>query len=815
MKKINLSLIVGLIIVLGIIFLIFFGEYFAPYDASVGEQSVWVHNQDGTRELKRSPFGPDGNHIFGTDDGGRDVLSVIMAGAKNTFFIVFLAMLLRFIIAIPIAFFSAFGEKISKWIITIFSSTFSAVPSLLICIMILKVDVIKELDLRNSMLAFIILFTIVGWGRLASTIEGKIKDILKQDFIQGEIAIGKSKFSIAIKNVTAHIMPWIVIYIFLEIALVLLLLAQLGVFEVFVGNKQVYTIKTLGQMSRSNFNYFPEWGAMLASTKRSIVGNRFWLSLFPLIAFSLSIVGFNLLGQGLNHELNKRNSMFISNVNKLIFHLSPITFIDEIKNYKKKWKIVISKTLIIIMVVLIVAIPTMNALSIVDNTVMAHILETNKDEYDGRLIGTPGHDRYAEYIVNRLKEYNIEPLFDGDYINEFDIDATINIINDSELKITDGTGQLINELKYKIDYYFETWSSNYIKDLEGEILTSDKFLNNEFDPNKDYIIVLNYKDSQLFIYDKIASQLDDYKCIKAVIIPDLKRGTINSKVIDLEQKGLTRILDNIESLGNEIPPVRIKVGKRAGTRLWNLGGNKINISNEIDNPNGFVGKNIGGIIRGKSTESPIIVATSYDYLGFHDGGTEVDIENIVKFKGLYENGTSIAGSLEMARNLGKIKQIPDRSMIFLFIDGFKVTIEGVRDIGNQDIFEGEPLMIYMNYMGINKMNRSDDSLYHSTLLNKNGSKAEQEFHIWLRRHSANSDYYIIGDNLIRERSLLALEDKDMVGIVLQGIKERDKNWHLGMAQSDLEEIDMKRLTTHIQFLLDSITDIAYGKVWLK
>ncbi len=816
MKKLNIPLVVGLIIVLGIIFLIFFGEYYAPYDPSAVIESKWVIKENGERVFMRSPFMPDKDHIFGTDNAGRDVLSIIMAGAKNTFFIVFLATLLRFLVAIPIAFLAAFGERISKGLITIFSSTFSAVPSLLICIMILKADAIKNLELQQSMLAFIIVFTVVGWGRLASVIEDKIRDVLNQDFIQGSIAIGKSKFAIATQNVTAHIMPWLVVYTFLEIALVLLLLAQLGIFEVFIGNKQVFTIKQLGGISRSNYSYFPEWGSMLASTKRSIFGNRFWLSLFPLLAFSVSIVGFNLLGEGLSLELNKRNSMFISYVNKFWFHLSPLTYIGEIKHFKEKQKIVAIKTTIIVAVIAIIVVPIFNSISIGDNAVMAHVMDINDDIYGGRLIGTSGHEEFADYIVSQLKEYNITPLFNDSYISEFKVDPTINIINDSKFVVRDDSGETVNEFKYKSDYYLETWTSNSIHSIEGEILTVEDYLDSKFDLSKEYFLLLNTYDSQISIYDSIVSEQESHIYIKGVLVPDLKERNFSSQKTEIKKRGLTRILDKIETFSEDAPPVKIIIGKTAHKKLKELSGNKLTIDVNIDNHNGLVGKNIGGIIEGKSSENPIIIGTSYDYLGTHDSGHTVNFENIITYKGLYENGTSIAGSLELARNLGDVRKAPDRSIIFLFIDGSQITIQGIKDIEKYNIFDKEPLLIYLKYMGITKWGKTENNIYHNTLLNKDDSSMEQEFYRWIRRNSTKTEAYITVDNQIRERSLFTLDDKDMVGIIFQGLKETEKTVYYGTVQDKLDAIDVEGLTTHIQVLLDSILDMAYGgKRWIR
>ncbi|TAH63459.1 MAG: M28 family peptidase, partial [Gottschalkiaceae bacterium] len=372
---------------------------------------------------------------------------------------------------------------------------------------------------------------------------------------------------------------------------------------------------------------------------------------------------------------------------------------------------------------------------------------------------------------------------------------------------------IIDDLKYKVDYYLESWYSNSIDRLEGEIITVDTYLSKEYTPSKNYILLLNPNGSQNVIYDKLVNERKEHKHIKGVIVPDIKYSTFIQKRNDLDEKGLTRVLDNVQAYNETAPPIKINVGKIAAMKLWKLEGSKVLINSFIDNQEGLVGKNIGGIIQGKNQENPIIIATTYDYLGFHDLGATTGVEDFTKYKGLYENGTSIAGSLEIAKNLGNIKQTPERSIIFMFIDGSKITIEGFLDIEKQGILDEQPLLILLRFMGINKWGRTEDSLYYNTIVNSNIG-LEQDFHKWLRRNSSK-DYFIIGDNQISERNLLVLSDKDMVGIVLQGIKEKERGLHYGMVQSNVEEIDTDRLTAHIQYLLDSIIDMVYGKIWLK
>ncbi|MDF2675285.1 MAG: binding-protein-dependent transport system inner rane component, partial [Clostridiales bacterium] len=60
-----------------------------------------------------------------------------------------------------------------------------------------------------------------GWSKLAYVLMEKVNEILNQDFIEGEIAIGKSRLEIAVQNVIPHLIPSLIVLFFLEIALVL------------------------------------------------------------------------------------------------------------------------------------------------------------------------------------------------------------------------------------------------------------------------------------------------------------------------------------------------------------------------------------------------------------------------------------------------------------------------------------------------------------------------------------------------------------------------------------------------------------------
>jgi len=119
MKRVNFPLIFGSFIMLLLVLIIVFGHNLAPQDP-------YAMNLGGTYwendllMVSKPPFPPSEDNLLGTDILGRDILSHIIIGAKTTFYLVFLVTLLRFIIAIPLSFLAAFGEKISQKLIKFF-----------------------------------------------------------------------------------------------------------------------------------------------------------------------------------------------------------------------------------------------------------------------------------------------------------------------------------------------------------------------------------------------------------------------------------------------------------------------------------------------------------------------------------------------------------------------------------------------------------------------------------------------------------------------------------------------------------------------
>lgn len=302
MKKLNLPLVIGSVILTLLLIIIIFDKFLVtmdPYEKNI--------IRDVELMVEKAPFPPDDKYIIGSDIMGRDIYSRIITGTKLTLLIAFLSTLFKFVFSLPIAFLSGFKSKICSFIIRTSNSLFNGIPALLFAILILSLPFIGFMSLEANILIFAMVIGFIESSRVGKIIEGRVNDILNMNFIQGEIAVGKSNWQIAYRNVLPHITPSLIIHFCLEIGRSVLFIAKLGVFGVFIAS---------GFMSTGNFGdkamlglsfdpeYFPEWGGMLSSARYAITTGQLFVIFYTVLAVFITILGFNLFGEGLKRYLD-------------------------------------------------------------------------------------------------------------------------------------------------------------------------------------------------------------------------------------------------------------------------------------------------------------------------------------------------------------------------------------------------------------------------------------------------------------------------------------------------------------------------------
>ncbi|WP_416730564.1 ABC transporter permease [Fictibacillus sp. JL2B1089] len=265
--KKNKIALVGLSIVSFFIILAIFADLVAPY-----------HYRDGN--LADKHISPSAEHWFGTDEFGRDILSRIIYGARISLWVGFFSVAGSVIIGSLLGIIAGYY---GKWIDGIISRIFDillAFPSILLAIAVVSV---LGPSLKNALIAIAII-NIPTFGRL---LRSRVLSVKEEEYITAARAIGMSDFRILIHHILPNSLAPIIVQGTLAIAAAIIEAAALG----FLG---------MGAQPPT-----PEWGKMLADSKDFIIQAP-WTVLFPGLAIMLTVLGFNLMGDGLRDALDPR-----------------------------------------------------------------------------------------------------------------------------------------------------------------------------------------------------------------------------------------------------------------------------------------------------------------------------------------------------------------------------------------------------------------------------------------------------------------------------------------------------------------------------
>ncbi|MFJ7699942.1 nickel transporter permease [Lysinibacillus fusiformis] len=265
-KKSKVSL-VGAGIVIFFVLLAVIGPFIAPQG---------INEQDLTKRL----LAPSSNHWFGTDDFGRDIFSRIIHGARISLWVGFFSVILSVIIGSLLGIIAGYY---GKWIDTIISRIFDimlAFPSMLLAIAVVSV---LGPSLQNALIAIAII-NVPNFGRL---IRSKVLSVKEEEYIVSAKAIGMRDSRILFSHILPNSITPIIVQGTLAIATAIIEAAALG----FLG---------LGAQAPA-----PEWGKMLADARKFLL-NAPWTMIFPGIAIMLTVLGFNLMGDGLRDALDPK-----------------------------------------------------------------------------------------------------------------------------------------------------------------------------------------------------------------------------------------------------------------------------------------------------------------------------------------------------------------------------------------------------------------------------------------------------------------------------------------------------------------------------
>ncbi len=257
--------VVGLIIILIFIFLAFLAPFLAPVDPF---------------KMIAQRFLPPGyEHPMGTDDLGRDILSRFLYGVRISLFIGFLSAATSTIIGTAIGTISGYwGGKIDGLLMRI-TEFFMVIPKFFLALILVAV-------FGPSLWNIILVIGILSWPSTARIARAQFLSIKEREFVEAARAVGVGEGSIALFEILPNASPPIIVAASLQVASAILTESALS----FLG---------LGDPTKIS------WGLMLYYA-RPFLRNAWWMMIFPGLGISLTTLGINLVGEGLNEALNPR-----------------------------------------------------------------------------------------------------------------------------------------------------------------------------------------------------------------------------------------------------------------------------------------------------------------------------------------------------------------------------------------------------------------------------------------------------------------------------------------------------------------------------
>ncbi len=267
----NTSAMFGLAIVVVFLVVAAIGPWIVPFPE---DATGAVH-----LDIKLQP--PDGTHWFGTDEVGNDVFTRVVLGTRVTLQIACIVTGVAMLIGVPLGMIAGLVGGWVQEVIMRVTDVFLSVPGL-----VLAIAIVGALGpgIVNAMLAL----SLVWWPGYVRLVQAKTLALKNEIYVQAAYSIGTSKLRIVFIHILPNCTSPIIVKASMDMGMAILGAASLG----FLG---------LGAQPP-----FPEWGAMI-SIARTYLPDWWWYSFFPGLAISLTVLGFNLLGDGLRDILDPKH----------------------------------------------------------------------------------------------------------------------------------------------------------------------------------------------------------------------------------------------------------------------------------------------------------------------------------------------------------------------------------------------------------------------------------------------------------------------------------------------------------------------------
>ena len=656
----NPALIVGTLLVAGLIGLVVAGDRLAAANPYETHGVLMIEGKIGA-----PPYAPSMTFPWGTDPVGRDIQALVLSGARRTLALAFFATLARMVIGALLG--AVAGWWRGGWFDRLVQgaiAVWAAFPVTLFALIL-----ILALGIQQGMSVFIIGVSVVGWGEIAQFVRGQVIGLKPQPYIEAARATGARTVHLLSRHVLSLLLPSLLILSILEMGGVLMLLAELGFLNIFMGGGFRAAIGETGQMQPVVyfFSDVPEWGALLANV-RNWWRSYPWMGWYPGLAFFLSILTFNLWGQGLRRFLDDTRA----NVSRLFNRYTVSVGVGAIVGL-----------ILLLRATSPLGIYRSQALSFDAGRAQQDIQQLAGPAFAGRETGTPGADKAAAYIASRMAEIGLLPA--GEKVEGQETFIVSNstprghLISTPSLEILDDQGNVTQALAYRQDFveYVGRSAAFARRDSVGhaqgvvmglvsgpdpETSASDRYGLSQMEL-RDKILIVRPQDAARINTTAAAGFLvvsDDPSLMQRKMLYGGNGGRVPMMFVT------TAVADRLlASTGRSVAQLETAAASlKAGQVTLTPAGAQVRMAIEVELSSDLSEKyyHVVGFIPGQAAEQGldaqvIMVTAYYDGLGVGPDGT--------LYPGANDNASGVAAMLELARALKQSPYRPNKTVVFV------------------------------------------------------------------------------------------------------------------------------------------------------
>ena len=658
----NLPLLVGGLLCVLVLVVVFFGAGLAPHSPYL------THTLEKVGGIYMAPpFEPSARFPWGTDALGRDLMSLVLAGAQQTLLLAGMAVAARVAVGIVLGAIAGWrrGSILDRAIVGL-AQVITPFPVVLLAMLI-----ILAVGIRQGVLPFAIGLCVVGWGELAQFVRAEVIALKSRPFVESARAVGMRTPRLIVAHLLPHLTPTLVALVAIEFSAVLMLLGELGFLGIFLGGGAYAETEIFS--APLHYSDIPEWGALLATFRQSARAHP-WLGIYPSLAIFISSFGFYLLGEGIRRKI-ERGHLFLQRVfNRhtfvaavaagVVFYFFVSGNFGPAGVYRR------------------------DAALFDGERAAAHLTALTAD-LGGRELGTLGADAAADYIAQEFKRLSVQAIGEG---------GTYFVSSDGGFeKLTEAPTLALDDggpaLRYELDFaeYADRFRCvgegegvirfvSFGENPSGAALEVSRF--KKADLSHEIILVLSRQDADALTGRPCAGVLvvtDDQELIerRSVLSPGSRTdwaftGTgLSSMPIDrvtfwISEETAERILTGSEwtlsSLRQHVPevdardPLTFLLPRRASLRAVGEVREDIPVRHVI----GWIPGGRG--VQGDQLDNQVIaVLAQYDTWPSRPGAPESE--------GANDNASGVALLLELARLLTQSEYAPNRSFLLIAYSG--------------------------------------------------------------------------------------------------------------------------------------------------